>query len=179
MSNKLPSIVVMVFIGLANMGCSIAMALNGHQEPNFDAFEVGSSRKQVEIQLGTPVSSTMIEEGKKEDTYKYEMGNSPNGARATAYFYYDLVTIGLAEPILSLIEVFQGHDEYSHVVYSPDDRVVRISGYRPPPPTPEMKAAQEEQAKYARKQPTTKTDLPSSAPASPPPPGTITPCVTC
>ena len=34
-------------------GCSVAMALHGKQEPNFAAFEEGSSRKQVEIELGT------------------------------------------------------------------------------------------------------------------------------
>ena len=150
MCNKL-TLMVIGLIGLANVGCSIAMALNGQQEPNFDAFEVGSSRKQVEIQLGTPVSSKLLEEGKKEDTYKYEMGNSPNGGRATLNFYIDLATIGLAEPILSLIEVFQGHDEYSYIVYSPDDRVLAISGYRPPPPSPEMKAAQEAQEQYKKK----------------------------
>ena len=33
-------------------GCSVAMALSGHPEPNFDAFEVGATRKQVEVQLG-------------------------------------------------------------------------------------------------------------------------------
>jgi hypothetical protein len=162
MSNKLTAIVI-GFIGLANVGCSIAMALNGHQEPIFDAFEVGSSRKQVEIQLGTPVSSKMLEEGKKEDTYKYEIGNSPNGGRATLNFYIDLATIGLAEPILSLIEVFQGHDEYSYIVYTPDDRVVAISGYRPPPPSPEMKAAIEAQEQYKKKP--ANSDL-STTPAS-------------
>ena len=67
MSNKLTPILI-GFIGLANVGCSIAMALNGNQEPIFDAFEVGSSRKQVEIQLGTPVSSKMLEGGGKKKT---------------------------------------------------------------------------------------------------------------
>ena len=170
MSNKLTSIVI-GFIGLANMGCSVAMALNGHQEPSFEAFDVGSSRKQVEIQLGTPVSSKMLEEGKKEDTYKYEIGNSPNGARATLYFYYDLATIGLAEPIFSLIEVFQGHDEYSYVTYSPDDRVVAISGYSPPPLSQEMKAAQEAQEQYKKKPATSDlSTAPASLPNASPPP---------
>ena len=164
MSSRLTSIAI-GFLGLINMGCSIAMALNGHQEPNFDAFQVGSSRKQVEIQLGTPVSSKILDEGKKEDTYKYEIGNSPNGARATLYFYYDLATIGLAEPIFSLIEVFQGHDEYSYVTYNPDDLVVAINGYSPPPLSPEMKAAQEAQEQYKKKPAT--SDL-STAPASSP-----------
>jgi hypothetical protein len=167
MSNKLMFISL---IGLANVGCSVAMALNGHQEPNFDAFEIGSSRKHVEIQLGIPIASKMLDEGKKEDTYKYEMGNSPNGARATTYFYYDLATIGLAEPIFSLIEIFQGHDEYSYVVYSPDDRVVAISGYRPPPLSPEMKAAQEAQEQYKKRPATSDLSIaPASSPSSSPP----------
>ncbi|NOS82288.1 MAG: hypothetical protein HOP32_11980 [Nitrospira sp.] len=169
MNNKLASIAI-GFIGLLNMGCSIAMALNGHQEPAFDAFEVGSSRKQVEIQLGTPVSSKMLKDGTKEDTYKYEIGNSPNGARATLYFYYDLATIGLAEPIFSLIELFQGHDEYSYVVYNHDDRVMAISGYRPPPISPEIKAAQEAQEQYKKKPATSDfSNTPAPSPDASPP----------
>ncbi|ALA60929.1 hypothetical protein [Nitrospira moscoviensis] len=147
-------------------GCSIAMALNGHPEPNFDAFEVGSTRKQAEIQLGTPASSKVLENGNKEDTYKYEMGNSPNGARATLYFYYDLATIGLAEPIFSLIEVFQGHDEETQIVYGPDDRVVEIKGYRPPPPSPELKAAEEAQQQLIKRPQPEINATPASAPAS-------------
>ena len=143
-------------------GCSVAMALHGNQEPNFDAFEVGSTRKQVEIQLGTPVSTTSLSNGAKEDTYRYEMGNSPNGARATLYFYYDVGTFGLAEPILTLIELFQGHDEETKIVYGSDDHVLEIKGYTPAPPSPELKAAQEAQAQYI-KQP-----VHAATPISPP-----------
>ncbi len=50
---------------LAFAGCSVAMALHGTPEPNFKAFEVGSSRQQVEIQLGKPVASQPLGEGKK------------------------------------------------------------------------------------------------------------------
>ena len=132
-------------------GCSVAMALNGHPEPNFDAFEVGSTRKQAEIQLGIPISTKTLEDGKKEETYKYEMGNVSNGARATLYFYYDLATFGFAEPVFSLIEVFQGHDEETQIVYGADDRILEIKGYRPPPPSPELKAAQEAQQQHAKR----------------------------
>jgi hypothetical protein len=145
-------------------GCSIAMALHGNPEPNFEAFEVGSTRKQVEIQLGTPASTTSLTDGTKEDTYKYEMGNSPNGARATLYFYYDLFTIGLAEVIFTPIELFQGHDEETKIVYSSDDRVLDIKGYTPAPPSPELKAALEAQAQHT-KRPATAAE-PPSAPAS-------------
>jgi hypothetical protein len=145
-------------------GCSVAMALHGNQEPNFDAFEVGSTRKQVEIQLGTPSSTISKTDGTKEDTYKYEIGNSPNGARATLYFYYDLFTIGLAEVIFTPIELFQGHDEETKIVYSSDDRVLDIKGYTPAPPSPELKAALEAQAQHT-KRPATAAE-PPPAPAS-------------
>jgi hypothetical protein len=143
-------------------GCSVAMALHGHQEPNFEAFEVGSTRKQVEIQLGTPLSTTSLTDGTKEDIYKYEMGNSPNGARATLYFYYDFFTIGLAEVIFTPIELFQGHDEETKIVYNSDDRVLDIKGYTPAPPSPELKAASEAQEQHTKRP----VSEPSSAPAS-------------
>ncbi|MEP6887427.1 MAG: hypothetical protein ABI945_03805 [Nitrospirales bacterium] len=145
-------------------GCSVAMALHGHQEPNFEAFETGSTRKQVEIQLGTPVSSKTLGDGKKEDTYLYEIGNSPNGARGTLYFYYDLATIGLAEPIFTLIELFQGHKEESQIVYTPDDRVLEILGYKPPTPSAELKSAQQAQDQY-KQRPATSATSGSSSPA--------------
>jgi hypothetical protein len=145
-------------------GCSVAMALHGHQEPNFEAFELGSTRKQVEIQLGTPLSTASLTDGTKEDTYKYEMGNSPNGARATLYFYYDLATIGLAEPIFSLVELFQGHDEETKVVYSSDDRVLDIKGFTPAPLSPELKAALEAQEQHTKRP--VQVVEPPSAPAS-------------
>ena len=94
--------------------------------------------KQVEIQLGTPVATKSMEDGKKEDTYRFEMGNSPNGARATLYFYYDLITIALAEPIFSLIEVFQGHTEESRVTYDAGRTASSSAskGIRRPQPAP-------------------------------------------
>jgi hypothetical protein len=143
-------------------GCSVAMALHGNQEPNFDAFERGSTRKQVEIQLGTPLSTTARTDGTKEDTYQYEMGNSPNGARATLYFYYDVFTLGLAEVVFTPIELFQGHDEVTKIVYSPDDHVLDIKGYIPPSPSPEVKAAQEAQAQHTKRP--AEVVKPSSAP---------------
>ena len=134
-------------------GCSIAMALNGHAEPNFANVKVGAAREEVEFELGQPVSTKDIGNGKREMTYRYEMGNSPNPARATIYGYYDLVFIGLSEPVFTLIEIFQGRDEETQVVYGENTRVVEIKGYEPPPISPELKAAQEEQEKFMRKRP--------------------------
>ena len=159
MAERLAVPLCLVLLLASFSGCSVAMALNGKPEPNFEAFEKGSSRKQVEIQLGQPVSETSLTDGQKETVYHYEMGNSPNGARATLYFYYDLATIGFAEPVFTLIELFQGHTEESRVTYDAQDRLVRIDGYRPPEPDPALKAALKEQEKYTKKPATSGGDV--------------------
>ncbi|MCI0427173.1 MAG: hypothetical protein L0Z46_04055, partial [Nitrospiraceae bacterium] len=71
-------------------GCSIAMALSGEKEPNFDYIVVGAPRNQVEAEFGHPAATNGLTDGKQEATYKYEMANSPNTGRAWANFYVDL-----------------------------------------------------------------------------------------
>ena len=143
---------------IALSGCSIAMALHGHPEPNFDKIQVGATREDVEQEFGKPVSSKVLESGQHEATFIYEMANSPNPGRATVYGYIDLATIGLAEPILTLIELFQGHDEETTVVFDGAGTVVNIAGYWPPSPSPVLVQAEESQRRY------TKSSLGSPAP---------------
>jgi hypothetical protein len=126
------------------------MALHGHPEPNFDNIQVGTTSQEVELEFGTPVSRRQLENGNHEETFTYEMANSPNPGRATVYGYIDLATIGLAEPILTLIELFQGHDEETTVVFNGGNRVIDIIGYRPPPPSPALITAEETQSKYMK-----------------------------
>jgi len=134
MKTRDATLLAVALSALVLTGCSVAMALSGHPEPNFDAFAVGSSRKQVEIQLGTPVSTTKLESGKREDTYRFETGNAPNGHRAMMNVYIDLVTIGLWELPGTIIEAMMGEEHETTIVYSADNRVLEIKGYRPPPP---------------------------------------------
>jgi len=145
---------------LALAGCSVAMALHGNPEPNFKAFEVGSSRQQVEIQLGKPVASQPLGEGKKKDSYRFEMGNSPNGHRAVLNFYIDLATFGIWELPGTIIEAQMGHDEETRITYDANDRVLVIEGYTPPEPTGALKEAIETQEKVGQPAPTQNSDEP-------------------
>jgi hypothetical protein len=157
-------------------GCSIAMALSGHPEPNFDYIKLGATREELEFELGQPASEETRSDGKKEATYKYEMGNTVNAGRATVWGYAWLTIIGiLGEPIYSLIELNQGHDEQTKVVYDPDNRALEISGYTPPPISDAEKAAHAAQDEHVRKRPAprpakqdTSTAPASSSTASPP-----------
>ena len=145
-----------LYVLLALAGCSVAMALHGTPEPNFKAFEVGSSRQQVEIQLGKPVASQPLGEGKKKDSYRFEIGNSPNGHRALMNFYIDLGTFGLWELPGTIVEAMMGHDEETRVIYDANDRVLAIEGYTPPEPTGALKEAIEAQEKLGQPAPVQK-----------------------
>jgi len=133
MTIKILTVVCGLYAVFLLSGCSIGMALSGNKQPNFDFISVGAPRNQVEAELGHPAATNESTEGKQEATYKYEMGNSPNTGRAWVNFYVDLYTIGLAEPILTVIELLQGHDEETRIVYGPDNRILELHGYTPPP----------------------------------------------
>lgn len=149
-------------------GCSIGMALSGNKQPNFDYIVVGAPRNQVEAEFGHPTATNDSTDGKQEATYKYEMGNSPNTGRAWVNFYVDLATLALAEPILSIIELFQGHDEETRIVYGPDNKILEIHGYTPPPISKVVIEAEQSQEKYIerrRKAPAVPAEQSSSPPA--------------
>ena len=130
-------------------GCSMVMATHGHPEPNFDRIKTGATREVIEHEFGTPIASQLLEEGTQKVTYKYEMGNSPNPGRATVYLYAYLTIIGiLGEPIYSLVELMQGHDEETTVIYGPDNSALMISGYEPLPPSVALQASEQAQAAY-------------------------------
>jgi len=130
-------------------GCSIGMALSGNKQPDFDYIVVGAPRNQVEAEFGHPTVTNELTGGKQEATYKYEMGNSPNTGRAWVYGYAWLTIIGiLGEPIYSLIELNMGHDEETRIVYGPDDKILEIHGYTPPPVSKVVIESQGAQEKF-------------------------------
>ena len=156
-------------------GCSIAMALHGNKEPDFEHIKVGATKEELDFEFNQPGTSKDLGDGKTEVTYKFEKGNSPNPGRAGVNGYIDLYTIGLAEPILTVIELLQGDDVETQVVYGPDKRALEIRGYIPPPPSAELKTAQEEQEKYIRKRPVPKPDQPDTPPSPASPPSNTSP----
>ncbi|MDA8337965.1 MAG: lipoprotein [Nitrospiraceae bacterium] len=58
-------------------GCSVGMAMSGKKEPNLGVVRVGSTRGEVQLHLGNPVTSVTLPEGKRVDVYEYEIGNEP------------------------------------------------------------------------------------------------------
>jgi hypothetical protein len=151
-------VLLTLYVLLTLSGCSVMMAMVGDKEPDFEHIKVGATKEEIDFEFNQPGTPKDLGEGKTEVTYKYEMGNSPNAARAAIYGYYDLATLGFAEPVFTVVEFFVGHKEETSVVYTADHKALSIAGYTPPPPSPEMKAAMEEQEKHVRKRPTPRSE---------------------
>lgn len=158
MRNKIATMLYGLYTLLTLSGCSVMMAMVGDKEPDFEHIKVGATKEEIEFEFNQAGMPKDLGEGKTEVIYNYTMGNSPNPARAAIYGYYDLATLGFAEPVFTVVEFFVGHNEETKVVYDADNRAIQISGYTPPPPSPEMKAALEEQEKHVRKRPVSRSN---------------------
>ncbi|HMS84536.1 MAG TPA: hypothetical protein PKD12_12860 [Nitrospira sp.] len=155
-------VLLTLYVLLSLSGCSVMMAMVGDKEPDFERIKVGTTKEEIDFEFNQLGTQRDVGDGKTEVTYKYEMGNSPNAARAAIYGYYDLATLGFAEPVFTIVEFFVGHKEQTTVVYNAENKALSISGYTPPPLSPEMKAAIEEQEKHVRKRPTPRPSQDSS-----------------
>jgi len=175
MATKIITTVCGLYAVLILSGCSIAMALHGNKQPDFEHIKVGATKEEIDYEFNKPGTSKDLGDGKTEVTYKYEIGNSPNPGRAWVNFYIDLITIGLAELILTPVELFQGKDVETRIVYGPDNKALEVLGYTPPPISAAVTMAQEEQEKYVRKRPVImssdqqSTSMPPTSLNAPPP----------
>jgi hypothetical protein len=112
-------------------GCSVGMALSGKSEPNIGAIKVGSTRGEVEIQIGSPTTSSTLKEGERVDVYEYEIGNEPSAGRAIGHGVMDVLTLGLWEVAGTPIEGIQGEKRKIFITYDSNDHVKSITGTAP------------------------------------------------
>ena len=75
-------------------GCSVGMALSGDRNPDIGAVQVGSTRGEAEMQLGSPVRTSAAEGATRIDVYEYQIGNEPSAGRAIAHGAMDVLTFG-------------------------------------------------------------------------------------
>lgn len=107
-------------------GCSVGMALSGSNDPDIGSIRVGSTRGEVEMQLGSPVRTNAAEGMTRTDIYEYEIGNEPSPGRAVAHGVMDVLTWGIWEIAGTPIEAFQGEKYEAIVTYDEQDRVANI-----------------------------------------------------
>lgn len=107
-------------------GCSVGMALSGSSNPDIGSIRIGSTRGEVEMQLGSPVRTHAAEGSTRTDIYQYEIGNEPSPGRAVAHGVMDVLTLGIWEIAGTPIEAFQGEKYEATVTYDEQDRVANI-----------------------------------------------------
>lgn len=107
-------------------GCSVGMALSGDQTPDLSVVKIGAPRDDVELQLGQPYKSEQQDNGMEVVTYKYEVGNDPNAARAIGHAALDVASIGLWEIIGTPIEAATGDKYELMVTYDELGRVEKL-----------------------------------------------------
>ena len=107
--------------------CSVGMAMSGEEDPNVGVMQTGSSRLDVERELGSPHSSRVLDDGGLEAIYQYELGNEPSAGRALAHGALDVLTLGLWEVIGTPVEGIQGEEYEAVIVYNADGIVQSVA----------------------------------------------------
>ena len=107
-------------------GCSVGMALSGSPNPNLGAVRTGASRGEIELHLGSPSNTTLLEGGHRADVYEYEIGNEPSAGRAAGHAVLDVLTLGLWEIAGTPIEGVQGEKYTATIEYDENDKVVDL-----------------------------------------------------
>lgn len=107
-------------------GCSVVMAARQPGKREINIFP-GMPRAEVIQALGTPVSTTLNEEGRLTDTFSFRQGYS-TGARAgrtIGHGIADVLTLGLWEIVGTPIEIWaSGTPTTIIVTYDKHERVV-------------------------------------------------------
>jgi hypothetical protein len=112
-------------------GCSVVMALHGKKGPNLQAVHVGSTREEVQAQLGAPVESHPTDWGAKTEIYEYEPGYEPGVGRAFGNLVSDLYTLGGYELFWLIGQFTRGDERRLPIYYGPDGRVAGINETAP------------------------------------------------
>ncbi len=117
-------------------GCSVGMAVSGSEDPNLAVCKAGSTRLDIERELGTPRDTAILEDGSLECVYEYEIGNEPSPGRAIMHGGLDVLTLGLWEIVGTPVEAAQGTKYEMTVVYGTDGvaRSVKTKKVSPAPP---------------------------------------------
>jgi hypothetical protein len=118
--------VLVLGLVLVHSGCSALLVLSGKATPNLGVIRVGSTRAEVEAQLGRPISSATDDSGRNSVLYEYQRGNDPEPERAIIHGLLDAFSLGLWELAGVTIEAAQGSAHRIIVMYGRDGRVVAI-----------------------------------------------------
>jgi SmpA/OmlA family protein len=142
------------FVGIATLfllvGCSsfIALSSSGVEPPDLGVIQVGATRNEIELELGSPISTKVFDDDTVMDTYKYKWTEGKAGAgplgigrdlspkkRAWYYFIFNLFTLGQGEQVLmdhewKLPDNSQDYSQEITILYDKNDRLISFQKMR-------------------------------------------------
>lgn len=133
-SVRLSFLVVLLLLTPSFSGCSVYLAMQGKEEPDISRVEVGSTRGQIEIELGDPVESKPNLEGGLSDTYVYVTGDEKSAMRALLHGAMDVLTLCIWELIGTPIELAQGERKALQIDYDANDYAMSVQKVAAPEP---------------------------------------------
>ncbi len=116
-----------LIISFVISGCSVGMAMSGKEAPNLGMVQVGATRGEIELTIGSPFKTVTLKNGNRMDVYEYEIGNAPSAGRAAGHAVMDLLTFGLWEIIGTPMEAVQGDKHLLNITYDKNDNVIAIN----------------------------------------------------
>lgn len=107
-------------------GCSVGMALSGDENPDIGVIREGTTRAQIEQELGDPVETEEAEEGGRIDTYEYVIGDKSSPERAALNATAFVFTLGIYELFATPAEAMRGDTYHAVVTYDANDVVKEV-----------------------------------------------------
>jgi len=113
-------ITLLAFSSLSLSACSVGMAISGDENPNLAVCTEGSTRLEIERELGAPKTTELYDDGTYQCTYEYELGDEPSAGRAAGHAALDVLTFGIWEIAGTPTELSMGDRFELTVVYGED-----------------------------------------------------------
>lgn len=118
----------LLFVGIANGGCSAVLALTSPSGPDRSIVCAGSCREAVEQHLGKPCRTEVGESGERIDVYRYKGLPTTKGKRVAVHVIADILTMGLWELHGTMLEAVSRNDDNEVlIIYGEDDRVFKVA----------------------------------------------------
>lgn len=123
---KLVTLLSLLTSMLVLSGCSVGMAMSGEKDPDLTVVKHGRDRSEIEIQLGEPILTKVLEDGAIRCLYSYQLGNTPSAGRAIGHGVMDVMTFGMWEVLGTPIEACNGDKYQMTIVYDKENKVIDI-----------------------------------------------------
>ena len=97
--------------------CSVWMAGSGQKGADVRVLQVGATRTDIESQLGRPIETCIDQNSTIECKYQFKGEVAPSDDRMVGQLGMDIFTLGLWEPIGTLLELRRGYEYRVTVTY--------------------------------------------------------------